>query len=143
MRNNAAYLPESPIVYIILPKSIRNRASFAIFVCSFYTESFFFMYIFNTTYHIESDIKEIFIAWLREVYIPTAMHRDELSEPQLCRVIAEEDTGGDNFSLQFHVADPNRLETWYDETGADLDNAIREKFGDRVLGFNTLLEIID
>lgn len=31
MRNNAAYLPESPIVYIILPKSIRNRASFAIF----------------------------------------------------------------------------------------------------------------
>jgi len=143
MRNNAAYLPESPIVYIILPKSIRNRASLRIFVCSFYTESFFFMYIFNTTYHIESDIKEIFIAWLREVYIPTAMHRDELSEPQLCRVIAEEDTGGDNFSLQFHVADPNRLETWYDETGADLDNAIREKFGDRVLGFNTLLEIID
>ena len=32
MRNNAAYLPESPIVYIILPKSIRNRASFRIFV---------------------------------------------------------------------------------------------------------------
>lgn len=32
MRNNAAYLPESPIVYIILPKSIRNRASFCIFV---------------------------------------------------------------------------------------------------------------
>lgn len=31
MRNNAAYLPESPIVYIILPKSIRNRASFDIF----------------------------------------------------------------------------------------------------------------
>lgn len=35
MRNNAAYLPESPIVYIILPKSIRNRASFAIFVPQF------------------------------------------------------------------------------------------------------------
>lgn len=34
MRNNAAYLPESPIVYIILPKSIRNRASFGIFVLS-------------------------------------------------------------------------------------------------------------
>ena len=32
MRNNAAYLPENPIVYIILPKSIRIWASFAIFV---------------------------------------------------------------------------------------------------------------
>ena len=28
MRNNAAYLPENPIVYIIFPESIHNRASF-------------------------------------------------------------------------------------------------------------------
>ena len=73
------------------------------------------MYIFNTTYHIENRIKESFLDWLREVY----------------------------FSLQFHVADPDRLETWYNEIGADLDLAIREKYGDRVLGFNTLLEILD
>ena len=32
MRNNAAYLPENPIVYIIFPESIHNRASFLIFV---------------------------------------------------------------------------------------------------------------
>lgn len=31
MRNNAAYLPENPIVYIIFPESIHNRASYAIF----------------------------------------------------------------------------------------------------------------
>ncbi|BDF63403.1 hypothetical protein CE91St16_26570 [Alistipes finegoldii] len=31
MRNNAAYLPENPIVYIIFPESIHNRASFTIF----------------------------------------------------------------------------------------------------------------
>lgn len=29
--NNVVNLPESPIVYIILPKFIRNRASFTIF----------------------------------------------------------------------------------------------------------------
>lgn len=31
MRNNAAYLPENPIVYIIFPESIHNRASLTIF----------------------------------------------------------------------------------------------------------------
>lgn len=35
MRNNAAYLPENPIVYIIFPESIHNRASFVIFVSGF------------------------------------------------------------------------------------------------------------
>ena len=34
MRNNAAYLPENPIVYIIFPESIHNRASFSIFMPS-------------------------------------------------------------------------------------------------------------
>ena len=32
MRNNAAYLPENPIVYIIFPESIHNRASSIIFI---------------------------------------------------------------------------------------------------------------
>lgn len=32
MRNNAAYLPENPIVYIIFPESIHNRASLSIFL---------------------------------------------------------------------------------------------------------------
>lgn len=32
MRNNAAYLPENPIVYIIFPESIHNRASFC-YIC--------------------------------------------------------------------------------------------------------------
>lgn len=45
MRNNAAYLPESPIVYIILPKSIRNRASFAIFAPVMRLKLTFFLYI--------------------------------------------------------------------------------------------------
>ncbi|WP_418696121.1 hypothetical protein, partial [Barnesiella intestinihominis] len=39
MRNNAAYLPENPIVYIIFPESIHNRASFTIFVKSFENEN--------------------------------------------------------------------------------------------------------
>jgi len=40
MRNNAAYLPENPIVYIIFPESIHNRASFFIFV-DFYEVNLF------------------------------------------------------------------------------------------------------
>ena len=35
MRNNAAYLPENPIVYIIFPESIHNRASFFIFAARY------------------------------------------------------------------------------------------------------------
>ena len=39
MWNNAVYLPETPIVYIILPKSIRNRASSSIFLRQNFVDS--------------------------------------------------------------------------------------------------------
>lgn len=51
MRNNAAYLPENPIVYIIFPESIHNRASFLIFMN---------MYIGNLSYNVrESDLRDV------------------------------------------------------------------------------------
>ncbi len=101
------------------------------------------MYIFNTTYHVEDSVKKLFTEWLRRVYIPAAATGETLSRPQLCRVIAGETTDGESLSLQFHVADRASLESWYEKQGADLDRTMREKFGDRVIGFNTLLEILD
>ena len=68
------------------------------------------MIIINTTYHASDNIKEIFINWIKEIYIPTALQHEELSEPQLCRIIA---------------------------------HALTEKFKDQVVGFTTLLEIIE
>ena len=50
------------------------------------------MIIINTTYHASDNIKEIFINWIKEIYIPTALQHEELSEPQLCRII----TGNEN-----------------------------------------------
>ena len=101
------------------------------------------MYIFNTTYHAETAVKDDFTAWLRQVYIPAATLCGRLTAPQLCRVIAGETSEGENFSLQFRVTDRRTLEVWYDKTGADLDLSMRKRFGNRVLGFNTLLEILD
>lgn len=101
------------------------------------------MIIFNTTYHASNSIKDLFINWLKEIYIPTALHREELSEPQLCRVMTENENEGVSYSLQFHVKDMDILSHWYTETGEDLACALTQKFKDQVVGFTTLLEIIE
>ena len=86
------------------------------------------MIIFNTTYHVDDELEASFIAWLKENYIPMALRREELSEPQLCRVMTTGEEDGSSLSLQFHVQDTE---------------ALVSRFGDRVVGFNTLLEVID
>ncbi len=101
------------------------------------------MIIFNTTYHVDSELEVIFIAWLKKNYIPMALRREELSEPQLCRVITTGEESGSSLSLQFHVRDTEALSLWYEEVGVELAEALVSRFGDRVVGFNTLLEVID
>ncbi len=101
------------------------------------------MIIFNTTYHASDNVKEMFLNWIKEVYIPTALHRPELSEPQLCRIMTDNEDEGTSYSLQFHVKDTIALSHWYAETGNDLVCALTEKFKDQVVGFTTLLEIIE
>ncbi len=101
------------------------------------------MYIFNTTYNVDNTVKEAFVDWLRATYIPLAIANSELSSPQLCRIITAEEIDGESFSLQFHVADRQSLERWYDSVGESLDISIEKLFGNKVLRFNTLLELFD
>ena len=97
------------------------------------------MIIFNTTYHVDDELEASFIAWLKENYIPMALR----SEPQLCRVMTTGEEDGSSLSLQFHVQDTEALSLWYKEMGVELTEALVSRFGDRVVGFNTLLEVID
>ena len=100
------------------------------------------MIIFNTTYHVESGLEESFIAWLKETYIPSALRREALSRPQLCRVGPPDECEGSSFSLQFHVKDNDTLSLWYRETGVGLHEALVARFAGKVAGFSTLLEVI-
>ena len=101
------------------------------------------MIIYNTTYHVEASLAEAFIVWLRTDYIPAALRREELSEPQLCRVMSESEDSVIRFKLQFHVTDTGHLNRWYEECGFVLAEEMKRRFADRVVGFTTLLEVID
>ncbi len=101
------------------------------------------MIIFNTTYHADHARKDEFIGWLREVYIPTTLQHGILQEPQLTRIFADNEEEGVSLSLQFKTVDSEVLNRWHEECGATLMAEMRERFGNQVLGFSTLLEMID
>ncbi len=101
------------------------------------------MIVFNTTYHADNARKKEFIEWLKAVYIPTVLEHGALQEPRLTRIFAEDESGGTSLSLQFNAPDTDTLECWHRECGEALFDEMRKKFNDQVLGFSTLLEVID
>ncbi|MEI8272835.1 MAG: DUF4286 family protein [Paludibacter sp.] len=101
------------------------------------------MLIFNTTYKVATKRTVEWQQWINESHIPFMLNSGEFSKPQVAKVIGSEDDGGVSFSVQFHIVDMNILMSWHQTNATDFQNNCSAKFGEEVVFFTTVLELID
>lgn len=101
------------------------------------------MLIYNTTYQIDIDDARNFVIWLHEAYIPTVSADGQLTNPRLTRILSHKDQNSECFSLQWEVADSATLHRWHVAQGVALNDEMMKTFKDKVVGFPTLMEVIE
>ncbi len=100
------------------------------------------MIIFNTTFHIEDDVHDMGICFLRETYIPSATNSGFLFEPRLARIHQQYEEKGSSYSLQFRVKNIDSLNHWMSTEGQSLLKELTQRFGNKIMGFITLMDEI-
>ena len=101
------------------------------------------MLIYNTTYHVEEDQEKYFLIWIREFYLHEVEKNGTLKAPRSARILSHQEPGSVCYSLQFEVTDSATLHHWYREQGAKLNDEMVKLFKDEVVGFPTLMEVIE
>ncbi len=101
------------------------------------------MIIYNTTFHVEKVIKEHFLIFLRDEYIPFVTKDRTLKSPRLTRVFSQNKDDGYSYALEFKVDDVDALETWQKLYAKDIQTMLYNKFNQQVLSFATLLQHIE
>lgn len=101
------------------------------------------MIIYNTTFHIENDILEECLHYFRENYLPKAVSSGFLQHPCLRRILNTPSEEGSSYCVQFHVKNMDTLNYWIQSEGAGLQKELVDHFGNKVVGFTTLLEEIN
>ncbi|NDV58386.1 DUF4286 family protein [Bacteroides sp. 519] len=99
------------------------------------------MLIYNTTYHVEDEVHDNFLIWLKECFIPEVAKDEVLQSPRLCRILSHHE-GGHNYSLQWEVENSTILHRWHTEKGIKYNEEITKIFKDKVVGFPTLMEAV-
>ncbi len=99
------------------------------------------MLIYNTTYHVEDEVHDNFLIWIKECLIPEMEKSTVLKSPRLCRLLSHQDDGT-SYSLQWEVENSTVLHRWHMEEGQKLNQEIIRIFKDKVVGFPTLMEVI-
>lgn len=100
------------------------------------------MIIFNTTFHVEDEVCDDYIRFIKETYVIRAVNSGFLHEPRFARIHAQHEESGTSYSLQFKVKNVDTLNHWYATEGEILQKELTTRFGNKALGFVTLLEEI-
>ena len=100
------------------------------------------MLIYNTTFQVDDEIHDNFLIWIKECYIPEIKKHGALKSPRICRVLSHREDGT-SYSLQWEVESSGVLHRWHLEQGAKLNGELSKIFKDKVVGFPTLMEVME
>lgn len=101
------------------------------------------MLIFNTTYTTSLGDARGFVVWVHEVLLPRALASGLVGQPRLLHILSHKEADTECFSVQFEVSDSRTLHHWYTQVGAVLEGELQKIFEGRVVGFSTLMEVIE
>lgn len=102
------------------------------------------MILYNTTFVLAPQTQQAFLAFMREVYLP-ALHADSLVQhPRLHRIVPhEEHPEALSYALHFYAEGEVHLQDILSNTGLRLADLLTKQFGEAVLGFSTIMHVVD
>ena len=101
------------------------------------------MLVFNTTFQTDVNEARNFVIWAHEVYIPRALKCEGIKNARLNRILSHKDEKTECFSLQFDVESMANLHKFHISEGKSLSNDLEKIFNVKVVGFSTIMEVIE
>ncbi|MGM9844957.1 MAG: DUF4286 family protein [Muribaculaceae bacterium] len=100
------------------------------------------MYIHNITFSVENALADEFITFINDDFIPASLECAGIGKPQLARVLHQVDDKTTNYALQFAADSVDDINCWYEDRGAALFSKIMERWPERILFFQTALQVM-
>lgn len=101
------------------------------------------MIVYNTTYTVPVGDARNFVIWVHQSMLPKVADNGLLARPRLLHVLSHKDPDTECFSLQFEVEQTSILHKWYTQQGHALMEEMLKTFDNRVVGFSTMMEVIE
>lgn len=117
-------------------------------VCSLFTVpvlifKFITMIIYNVTIKVDWSIAEDWVQWMQEIYIPQVLQTACFDKHQLVRLLQVDETEGPTYAAQFYAPTLTTYDNFLQHHATTLRKNISEKWGDKYLDFETLMQVVD
>lgn len=101
------------------------------------------MIIYNTTYQMPEADARGFVIWVHQVYFPRVSELGMMQNGRLSRILSHKEQDSECFAVQFEVESTALLHSWFVKQGQALNQEMLRMFEERVVGFSTIMEVIE
>jgi hypothetical protein len=101
------------------------------------------MILYNVTCNVENPMSKEWLDWMKNVHIPEVMATGCFVEYKILRLLNHDsDDQGVNYAIQYTCDSEATLERYRAEFGPVLMAKTWERYGERVIAYRSVLEII-
>ena len=100
------------------------------------------MIIYNVTVNINNDVAAEWLDWMINTHIPDVMKTGCFLENRIFRVMADEDSGGKTYSVQYYCNSMAEFDVYEKNFASALRAEYNERYRDKFVAFRTFLEVI-
>ncbi len=101
------------------------------------------MIIYNVTVNIHESVHQQWLLWMKNKHIPEVLATGKFSKAIFSRVMIDEEMGGTTYSTQYTTDSQATLEKYYTDDAPQLREEGLRIFGDKMLAFRTMLEVVE
>ncbi|WP_291784496.1 DUF4286 family protein [Cecembia sp.] len=101
------------------------------------------MLLYNVTVNIEKDIEEDWIIWMKGIHIPDVLATGMFTENKIYKILHDTEDGSVNYSVQYFADSMEKIMEYQRSYAPKLQQDTKERFGEKLITFRTLLEMID
>ena len=99
------------------------------------------MIIYNVTSIVEENIKDDFLAFMKEIHIPEVMSTGKFTSTNLYQ-LTEPENEGFTYCAQYITEKAQNLVDYREIYASRLQQDLHQKFGNKVVSFRSVLEKI-
>lgn len=100
-------------------------------------------FIYNVTCRVENDIADAWLEWMRTTHIPRVLSTGLFTQQRILLLLDTGDPGGRTFAVQYATTDRDAYERYLAEHAAGLRSEAQERWGESVVSFRTIMEVIN
>lgn len=100
------------------------------------------MLVYNVTTHLHWNIHEDWLRWMQEVHIPEVLETGCFTGSSLLRLLEVDEAEGPTYAVQYHAATHADYQRYLAEHASRLRQSSIAVWGNRVIAFRSLMELV-